>query len=87
MDPIAEKSSKTLANGGHVANDDIPKDGTGNVLLLARLLRFAACMPNMSIRRHQARSVAGALPGLAEAAVLQGTELDQENPGDRRRLR
>lgn len=34
MDPLAENSSNTLANGGgQVANDDIPKDGTGMVIL------------------------------------------------------
>jgi len=33
MDPIAENSSKTLATGGTVAEDDIPKDGTGEALL------------------------------------------------------
>ncbi|KAB5583374.1 glycoside hydrolase superfamily [Coniochaeta sp. 2T2.1] len=34
MDPLAENSSNTLANGGgQVAQDDIPKDGTGVVKL------------------------------------------------------
>ncbi|OIW27727.1 glycoside hydrolase [Coniochaeta ligniaria NRRL 30616] len=34
MDPIAEKSSNTLANGGgQVADSDIPRDGTGVVKL------------------------------------------------------
>lgn len=34
MDPIAEKSSNTLANGGgQVADGDIPRDGTGVVKL------------------------------------------------------
>jgi 1,4-alpha-glucan branching enzyme len=40
MDPIAENSSNTLANGGgQVADSDIPKDGTGthpNALRLRR---------------------------------------------------
>jgi 1,4-alpha-glucan branching enzyme len=29
MDPIAENSTNTLVGGGKVAEDDIPKDGTG----------------------------------------------------------
>jgi len=29
MDPIALKSTNTLVGGGKVAEDDIPKDGTG----------------------------------------------------------
>ncbi len=34
MDPIAENSSNTLANGGgQVADNDIPKDGTGKLHL------------------------------------------------------
>ncbi|KAK3320968.1 glycoside hydrolase family 13 protein [Cercophora scortea] len=33
MDPIADNSSNTLAHGSHVANDDIPTDGTGVVKL------------------------------------------------------
>jgi len=31
MDPIVDKSSNTLANGGTVASSDIPQDGTGTV--------------------------------------------------------
>lgn len=30
MDPIAQQSSNTLVGGGKVAEDDIPKDGTGS---------------------------------------------------------
>lgn len=30
MDPIAVNSSNTLVDGGKVAEDDIPKDGTGS---------------------------------------------------------
>jgi 1,4-alpha-glucan branching enzyme len=41
MDPIAENSSKTLANGGQVAQDDIPKDGTGTVPHSTHLLQLA----------------------------------------------
>jgi hypothetical protein len=29
MDPVAENSTNTLVGGGKVAEDDIPKDGTG----------------------------------------------------------
>ena len=30
MDPVAENSTNTLVGGGKVADDDIPKDGTGS---------------------------------------------------------
>ena len=32
MDPIAVNSTNTLVDGGKVAEDDIPKDGTGAVV-------------------------------------------------------
>ncbi len=31
MDPIAVNSSNTLVAGGKVAEDDIPRDGTGSL--------------------------------------------------------
>jgi hypothetical protein len=45
MAAVAENSSNTLANGGHVASDEITKDGTGELAL-----------HNFRLRSHQQSS-------------------------------
>jgi hypothetical protein len=41
MDPIAVNSSNTLVDGGKVAGDDIPKDGTGTVTVALVIIQCA----------------------------------------------
>lgn len=76
MDNIAKNSSKTLAGGGQVLSDDIPKDGTG----MSFLAHSRGYLHTKSKHRgRQARSMAFAFPGLVEAPLLQGPGLDQDH--------
>jgi hypothetical protein len=71
--------------GGKVAEDDIPKDGTGSFPLGGGGVH-AWCQRLTRTRSCQARPLALALPGLVEATLRQGPGLDQANRRDRGRL-
>lgn len=83
MDPIAENSSNTLVDGGQVAEDDIPKDGTGVVKLDPWLSPFQD-----SLKRRYAKAqgwikkiqeIEGGLDKFSKGADIFGLHINKDN--------
>lgn len=83
MDTIAEKSSNTLAGGGQVAGDDIPKDGTGVVKLDPWLSPFQDSLKRRYAKTHdwikRINETEGGLDKFSKGADSFGLHVGKDN--------
>jgi hypothetical protein len=63
MAAVVETSSYSLANGGQVASEEIPKDGTGKAWYMP--VSLERHKTNKLNRSHSTRSLAFAVQGLS----------------------